>query len=235
MKSTAILFISMIAMIATGCASSSSSKKGGASIKYSITFDETGKAKYDTFLRTSRDLVGNLDKGDQAVNRLVPEFKQAVTNILGLLGATKDLASKKGFVALYKDLGESLKKSKITIYIHVGPRGTAIRVKAEGAKPELVKKVEDALDSVNRLLATMEEIPKRIGNVAKASASLIVQGKNLIGSAKNDFKGLDARKLPGCTKSMQKAVAELQKAPERAATLLKSIVGVLKEIKGLKS
>lgn len=235
MKITAVHAITVLAMlVATGCATSSS-KKGESNIKYSITYDETGKAKYDTFLRTSRDLVGNLDKADHAVNRLVPEFKQAVTNILGLLGATKDLASKKGFTALYKDLGESLKKSKITIYIHVGPRGTAVRVKAEGAKPELVKKVQDALDGVNRLLATMEEIPARIGNVAKASASLIVQGKNLIGSAKNDFKGLDARKLPGCTKSMQKAVAELQKAPGRATTLLKSIAGVIKEIKGLKS
>ncbi len=233
MKTTVRYLAYLLAMmLATGCASSN--KKDESTIKYSINFDATGKAKYDNFLSTSRNLVGNLDMADHAVNNLVPDFKKATTAILGLLGASKDLASKKGFTALYKDLAASLKKSKITLYIFVGPKGMALRVKTEGAKPELVKQVEDALADVNRLLATMEEIPARIANVAKASASLIVQGKNLIGSAKGDFTGLEARKLPGCTKSMQTAVAELKKAPGRATALSKSIVEVLKEIKGLK-
>lgn len=208
-------------------------------VECSFTYKVTGLAKYDNFLSTSKSLIYRLDRADYAIRNVVPKFKLAAKTIMGLIGDTQDLSDDaEEFAQIFPQLAESMKKNaRLVIYIRIDDSGMRISVrpetKAEYDKPDLITQIEKSLSDVNVAIKTLKAIPENLAGSVKESKSLAAQGNKLIGSAKGDFKGLKARKLPGCVSSMKEAVKLLATVPEKVKNLTGASEKLIQDLKSL--
>ncbi|GAF87152.1 unnamed protein product, partial [marine sediment metagenome] len=207
-KTIGWMLVLAVVVVIIGCAKTGKEKVVKLAVESSFKYTETGMDEYDDFLSTSQELIYKLDLADYAIRNIVPKFKKAASTIIGFLGDAQDLSDDIQEVGqIFTSLAESLKKAQIVLTVFIDESGYSFKVKPEtedvNLKPGLIQQVEDALDEVNDAIGNLKSIPDNLAEAVEQAKSLISQGTDLVISAKDDFTGLNARKLPGCTSSMK--------------------------------
>lgn len=203
-------------------------------VKASVQFKSTGMPKYDQFLKGTTDLRGSITKASDSIGNLVPSFKAAIVSVVG--GADQIGKDMSDFGALFGMFKKTLLEKQVTLSIVVNGPNVELAVTAgEGAPPELVTKVTEAIRGVNAALQNLRAIPESLQKVVTDSMSLVSQGQGLVTSAPSDFLGMNALKLPGCVTSLKDAIVNLTKVPDDVKGLIESLGKVISDLKDLKS
>lgn len=239
--------IAVIAFMASatsmvGCASSgnkNNSATAGSEVTVSFTYEPTGLPKYDEFLARSQQLISSLDQAQAALNGLAPALRNAGNAILAAVGETKKLSDQMSKPAeIMKAIADGVhSKASLEVVVTVTADQVSLSLSGEAgasvATPEALTKAREALDATNTLLAKIKAVPQSLAAVATDAQGLVSQGTELVTSAKSDFKGLAARKLPGCTASMNKAIDILKTAPDHSKAVVAAATTAIADISAM--
>lgn len=225
-----------------GCANRGEVKNEASSaivVKYSFVFEPTGLPKYDNFFKSTKDLSDQLDQADYAINHIVPAFKSAFDSVLKAVQSTAAIPETlNDLPGLFKLLGENLKNAHVILYVDYDEKANlmVLKVKAEtgfDVKMELIDNITAALNDINTLLNYLTDAPRKLASAADTSISLAKQANALVNSAKADFTGMNAMKLPGCVDSLNKAIPILSGVPDKVKKVLDASIRMVADVKGL--
>ena len=224
MKKTrqAVLAASLISL-AVGCATTDKS----------FAYKKTGIDKYDNFLAQTQKLLDVLDNAEAAIDDFGSAFKASAKNILKVFQDASDLED--DFAEAYEKLQMVMKGEGFELGITKKGGSTVVTVTpSEEVKPDLVKKVEAALESVNEAFEKLEEIPARLEDIGETTVELVNRGSDLVLSIKRDFSSpLRLLKLPDIIDAMDRALTNLGEVPDRVVNVLDAAGQLLKDVEGL--
>ena len=194
----------------------------GRTVPVTFTYTATGLYDYDEFLRTSRDLLYDLDRVEFALANVIPIAEDTVRSVMDVVDEAQDLPSE--FQAMYATMQETLEERDIRVYVTVGSSGRIyVAVQAgSSAEPDIVDAIEDSITGINTVLGLIVEAPERLASAVDNSVELVQRGRRLIDRAPDDFTGLNATKLPAVTASMTEAVDNLTQVPDKVGGIVDS-------------
>jgi hypothetical protein len=192
-------------------------------VTYSFTYERTGVDKYDDFFETVKKTSDDLDEASFIIENIVPVCKQAVKDALAAVKQSTDVSG--NLSDIMNKLKAGLASAHLDVNIEITEESITLTVTPDtdaDIKPEVMTKIETAIASINDALGLIASIPDTARAIADDSVSLVEQGNDLVGSAKTDFTGFNALKLPGCLSTLNKAIGVASKFPEKADGVAKS-------------
>ncbi|HEX7599017.1 MAG TPA: hypothetical protein VF518_12440 [Polyangia bacterium] len=228
-RESGILFMGVLLGLAigtAGCASSGAKKDGAGPkaqdlAKASFSYKPTGMAKYDDFLSRTQNLTGRLDQADYAISHVPTSARDAANASLEAVGETTKLGDDvKDLPTIMGKLKDALKaKANISIAADPGSKHFFSVKPGDDSNPKVVDKVQSALDNLNAAMSNATQAPQGLAGASEESVGLAKQGAPLATTVKNDFTGLNARKVPAVTACLNEASGELAKVPDRVASI----------------
>ncbi len=194
----------------------------GRTVPVTFRYTATGIYDYDEFLRTSRDLLYDLDRVEFALANVIPIAESTVRSIMEVVDEAQDLPSE--FQAMYAQMLETLERRDIRVYVSVGSSGRIyVAVQAgNSAEADIVTAVEDSIRGINTVLGLIVEAPERLASAVDNSVELVQRGRRLVDRAPDDFTGLNATKLPAVTASMTEAADNLTQVPDKVGGIVEA-------------
>lgn len=172
----------------------------------------TGKPKYDSYFNRVYKLRTDLWRSDRNMSA-IPAMIQGV---MGLPGDAK----KVDLGELFKSIGTKFGNKLLF------DAGTGVRVR-EGSQDPQAAKVAQTLDWTYK---TAKGTPESLGGAINESKQLVEQGQALSKSAPNDFKGMEALKLPAVTAKLAESGKELTGVPGQVGKLSGTALSIVKQI-----
>lgn len=172
----------------------------------------SGIPKYDSYFSRVYKLRHNLWKSDQKMAAIPGMLRSALelpadAKKVDMMGLLKQVGAKFGNKLLFK-------------------AGTGIRLKPGVSDP----KAQKIAKTLNDIYTTTKGMPKNLGGAVEQSKKLVTEGQALSKSAKNDFKGMNALKLPTVSAKLAESTKELGKVPGQVDKLSKTSVDTAKQI-----
>jgi hypothetical protein len=170
---------------------------------------ETGVAKYDSFFRSSAEVAAQLVMAEAFTGSLLSTMKDSARDAAAQRAAedgAKEILKGRDFKDLPAD-------DQIAFIEYLNKKG--------GLDSKARASLSKSRENIAAVVASL-------GKAALDSANLVVTGKQLTESVKNDFKGKDAMKIPAIAAGLGTSVKNL-------GTAASALPGVIKNLTRLRS